>query len=128
MRRVLHVIGKMDRAGAETLIMNIYRKIDREKIQFDFLVFTNEKGDYDDEIVSLGGKIYRLPKFAGYNYGIFYRKFKCFFSEQKYEIVHGHIGSLAPLYLSIAKKTGAYTIAQSHASKSNKLINRVIFS
>ena len=57
MKRILHVIGKMDRAGAETMLMNLYRHIDRSKIQFDFITFTKEKGDYDDEIVSLGGKI-----------------------------------------------------------------------
>ena len=55
MLRVLHVIGKMDRAGAETMIMNIYRCIDRSRIQFDFLVFSKERGDYDDEIEALGG-------------------------------------------------------------------------
>lgn len=55
MVRVLHVIGKMDRGGAETMIMNYYRNIDRSKIQFDFLVHTEKKGDYDDEIIYLGG-------------------------------------------------------------------------
>ena len=48
MLRVLQVIGKMDRAGAETIIMNIYRNIDHSKVQFDFMVFSAEKGDYDD--------------------------------------------------------------------------------
>lgn len=37
-RRVLHVIGDMDRNGAETLVMNVYRNIDRSILQFDFLV------------------------------------------------------------------------------------------
>lgn len=47
----------MDRAGAETMLMNIYRHVDRSKVQFDFMVFTDEEGDYDQEIKSLGGKI-----------------------------------------------------------------------
>ncbi|MGV7761846.1 hypothetical protein PJN45_29265, partial [Mycobacterium kansasii] len=50
--RILHVIGKMDRAGAETMIMNLYRTINRSKIQFDFMVHSSEKGDYDDEILA----------------------------------------------------------------------------
>ena len=50
MERILHIIGKMDRAGAETMLMNLYRNINRDKYQFDFVVFTNDKGDYDDEI------------------------------------------------------------------------------
>lgn len=60
MIRVLHCFGTMNIGGAETLIMNIYRKIDKSKIQFDFLVFSKDKGFFDDEIKSLGGKIYHL--------------------------------------------------------------------
>lgn len=58
--RVLHVVGRMDRAGAETMLMNLYREIDRQKLQFDFLCFSNKRGDYDDEIESLGGRIVRI--------------------------------------------------------------------
>ena len=52
MKRILHIVSIMDRAGQETLIMNLYRNINREKIQFDFLCTWNRKGDYDDEIIS----------------------------------------------------------------------------
>lgn len=58
MIRILHVTTSMDFGGAETFIMNIYRKIDRSKIQFDFLVQSYDKFDYSDEIEKLGGKIY----------------------------------------------------------------------
>ncbi|MDT0642283.1 glycosyltransferase [Zunongwangia sp. F363] len=61
MERILHIVGRMDRAGAETMIMNLYRAIDRKNFQFDFLYFTGEVCDYDHEIELLGGKIYRLP-------------------------------------------------------------------
>jgi glycosyltransferase involved in cell wall biosynthesis len=43
LRRVLHMTGTMDRAGAETMIMNLYREIDRSQIQFDFVFFSNKK-------------------------------------------------------------------------------------
>lgn len=128
MLRVLHVIGKMDRAGAETLIMNIYRNIDRSKIQFDFLLYSLEKGDYDKEIIELGGKIYRMPSFKGYNYLDLARKTKNFFDKHPYKIVHGHIGSLAPMYLFFAKKKGAFTIAHSHSTDSTILWKRIVHS
>ena len=54
MKRILHIVGGMDRAGAETMIMNLFRKIDREKYQFDFVYFRSTKCDYDDEILELG--------------------------------------------------------------------------
>lgn len=63
--RVLHVFGSLNRGGAETMIMNIYRKINRSRIQFDFIVHTNEKGEYEKEIEELGGKIYRIPRYLG---------------------------------------------------------------
>ena len=61
MLKVLHSVNKMDRAGQETFIMNLFRKIDRSKIQFDFLCADSEKGDFDDEIYALGGCIFYLP-------------------------------------------------------------------
>lgn len=128
MIRVLHVIGRMDRAGAETMIMNIYRNIDRTKVQFDFMVFTDNKADYDDEIESLGGRIYHMPTFKGYNYINLYRKFQKFFKEHPYKVVHGHIGSLAPSYLLCAKKKGAYTIVHSHGPNSNVFLTRIVFT
>ena len=60
--RVLHIVGRMDRAGAETMLMNYYRAIDRTRYQFDFLVFTGERCDYDDEIESLGGRVVRVER------------------------------------------------------------------
>lgn len=54
----------MDRGGQETLIMNLYRNIDRKKYQFDFVVNTPDKGDYDDEILLLGGKIYHISSIS----------------------------------------------------------------
>src|SRR5690554_3732277 len=60
MKRILHIVGTMDRAGAETMIMNLYRAINKTQFQFDFLYFTNKKCDFDEEIESLGGQIYRV--------------------------------------------------------------------
>ena len=127
MLRVLQVIGKMDRAGAESFIMNLYRNVDKTQVQFDFLVFAYDQGDYDKEIMELGGKIYRMPSFKGYNYFDLCRRFKNFFKEHPYKVVHGHIGSLAPAYLYWAKKNGAYTIAHSHATNSSDWLKRNIY-
>ena len=60
MKRVLHVIGKMDRAGAETMLMNLYRTMNPTQFQFDFVSFSKENGDFDAEIVAMGGRIFRI--------------------------------------------------------------------
>ncbi|WP_082238748.1 glycosyltransferase [Niameybacter massiliensis] len=59
--RVLHGVGKMNCGGAETMLMNLYRHMDREQIQFDFLVHSKGEGYYDKEILELGGRIYYMP-------------------------------------------------------------------
>lgn len=61
MVRVLHSVSNMDRAGIETMLMNYYRHIDRDKVQFDFLCNKKKPGAYDDEVKSLGGRIYHSP-------------------------------------------------------------------
>lgn len=60
MVKVLHVVGAMNKAGTESMIMNIYRNIDRDRVNFDFIYFTERSTDYDDEIKSLGGRIIKL--------------------------------------------------------------------
>ncbi|WP_423408382.1 glycosyltransferase family 1 protein [Heyndrickxia sp. MSNUG] len=63
-KKVLHVTGGMNRGGAETMIMNIYRNIDHDKVQFDFISITNSnKCDFDEDIQKLGGGIYYLKPF-----------------------------------------------------------------
>ena len=63
MKRLLCIVGKMDSGGAETFLMKIYRNIDRQKYRMDFCVSSPDKGFYDDEIISMGGKIiHTVPK------------------------------------------------------------------
>src|SRR4051812_42313968 len=59
--KVLHVIGRMDRGGAETAIMHVLRAIDRSRFEFHFFVHTNTEGAYDVEIRSLGARIHHCP-------------------------------------------------------------------
>lgn len=117
MIRVLHVVNKMDRAGTETLIMNIYKNIDRERIQFDFAVHYSG-GQYEDEIQRLGGKVYVMPPYRIYN-GFSYAKYwKQFLAEHdgEWKIIHGHMRSSASIYLGLAKEKGIFTIAHSHST------------
>src|SRR5690625_2080748 len=60
--KVLHVVGAMNRGGTETMLMNIYRNIDHEHVQFDFISYSQEEAHYDKEIKKMGGKIIRLTK------------------------------------------------------------------
>ena len=56
MLRVLQVIGSLGYAGVEAGVMNYYRHIDTNKIQFDFITCSTKPERYDDEILSRGGR------------------------------------------------------------------------
>ena len=115
--RILHVIGVMHHGGAETMIMNFYRHIDRTKVQFDFVENEGMFADYDEEIRALGGRIYHCPRYRGRNHFQYVAWWKQFLAEHggEYKAVHGHIGSTAAIYLKLARDAGLYTIAHSHS-------------
>lgn len=119
--RVLHVLGALNRGGAETVVMNLYRNIDRNKLQFDFIIHTEDDCDYSDEIKSLGGKIYSIPKYTGKNHFQYKNAWKVFFRDHgEYKLIHGHVRSTASIYLKIAKDYGLTTISHSHSTSSGK--------
>lgn len=113
--RILHVVGIMARGGTETLIMNLYHQMDPEKVQFDFVVHGDEKGEYEDQINSMGGRIFRVPRYQGKNHLAYVKWWKDFFQKHReYDVIHGHMRSTAAIYLKIAKKQNRITIAHSH--------------
>lgn len=103
--RVLHVIAGMGSGGAEAFIMNMYRHMDHEKVQFDFLLRSSENM-YEEELRNSGSRIFctsSFPRHAWRNY----REVKQFLSRHKYQIVHVHQNAL--LYMTAleqAKKAG----------------------
>lgn len=114
--RILQVVNDMHRAGLETMLMNYYRNIDRTKIQFDFLTHRPYKSDYDDEILSLGGRMYYAPRLYPQNYIQYFRWMDKFFEEHlEYQIMHSHIDSMSYLPLLAAKRANVpVRIAHSH--------------
>ena len=119
--RILHIVTYMGYGGLETMLMNYYRHIDRNIIQFDFLVHRFEKAAYDSEIESLGGRIYRLPILNPFS--VNYRKaLKSFFNEHnEYKIIHVHQDCMSSLILKEAKNHDIQVrIAHSHTANQNK--------
>lgn len=108
MIRILHIGMSSNPGGVENFVMNIYRKIDKNKVQFDFLVDHDyPKIAYEDEILSLGGKIYREYYRRKEIFNPTRKSIKQFFGEHP-EIsgVHMHANTLNPMFkvLEIAKK------------------------
>ena len=125
--RILHMIGSLEIGGSQAMIMNIYRNIDREKIQFDFVIDQNRGGFFEKEITELGGKIYKMPSFKGTNIHEIRKNWDVFFTEHpEYKILHSHIRSYASLYIPIAKKHGVKTIIHSHSTSNGSGISALV--
>lgn len=121
MIRVLHVVTYMGIGGLETMLMNYYRHINREKIQFDFLVHRDFEAAYDQEITKLGGRIYRLPRLNPIS--PYYKKQldEFFVKHSEYRIVHSHLDCMSAIPLKFAKKNEIpVRIAHSHSSSQTK--------
>lgn len=118
--RVLHIVTNMSYGGLENLLMNYYRNIDRDIIQFDFLTHFSEKQDFEEEIKRLGGKLFIIRPLNPFS--IKYRRdLEIFFTDHpEYRIVHCHLNCMSGLPLSIAKKCGVpIRIAHSHTDNQN---------
>lgn len=114
--RILHVVTIMDQGGIENMLMNLYRRLDRNKVQFDFLVHRDKKGFFDDEILSLGGKIHRVMPLQVHKLANYLKQLEVFFSiHTEYKIVHSHISVNSFFVLKQAKKNNIpIRIAHSH--------------
>lgn len=112
--RVLQVISKPQLGGVETMLMNIYRNIDREKIQFDFTNHEKSKGSYEDEILSLGGQIKYIKPIREIGAIRYVWQIRKLVKTNKYKIVHSHISINNSLVL-IGAFLGGAKIRISHA-------------
>lgn len=105
--RVLNMFTVMDRGGAETMVMNYYRHIDRTKVQFDFLVHREQRGAYDDEIERMGGRIYRMCPVYPQNFSRYKRDLRTFFrAHPEYKIIHSHMSELGYFAFREAERQG----------------------
>lgn len=123
MLRVLQVVTDMRRGGLETMLMNYYRVIDKNKIQFDFLTHRDYLGDYGTEIQKLGGKIYHISRLNPFSPSYKKELNNFFIDHPEYQIIHVHQDCMSSVILKIAKKQGIKVrIAHSHANSQDKNI------
>lgn len=130
MIRVVHVLGNLSVGGVESFIMSVYRRIDRDKIQFDFIVHNLENDAYREEIESLGGRIFILDRLNFLNPLKYIRDLDKILEDHKeISILHCHFRGTEAIILKEAKKYGLMTISHNHgtqnSSKFNSLIRRI---
>lgn len=120
MRRVLQVVGSLKQGGAEATVMNIYRNIDREKVQFDFLVYDDEKTQYAEEVIKLGGKILFIDRKKGSLVSFYKNLKKRLVSEYAYDAIHTHTNNSSAIPLLCARNNNIKVrICFSHSDRRN---------
>lgn len=125
--RILQYIGNLNIGGSQAMIMELYRNIDRDKIQFDFIVDKKNDLYFADEIRKMGGYIHILPNYIGKNHLEFKKAWNNFFIEHpEYKVIHAHVRSTASIVLKIAKKHGLSTISHSHSTSNGKGISSLV--
>ncbi len=114
--RVLHVIAGMGSGGAESFLMNMCRHMDPEKVQFDFLLRSNEN-IYTDELNSMGCRVYYTASFPRHWLKNMVQTWRII-KQNRYKIIHVHANALLYVFpLLIAKKLGVpCRIMHSHNS------------
>jgi len=113
--RILQVVVSMNSGGIENMLMNLYRAIDRDKIQFDFLLHIEEESFFEKEIHQLGGKIHRVPALKLTSINSYLKSLDTFFQKENYQCVHSHISVVSYFVLKMAKKNNVkIRIAHSH--------------
>lgn len=112
--RILNVVGRMDRGGVETWLMNVLRFVDRSRFAIDFLVHSTKPGAYDDEIHEAGGAVLLLPHpTPGFSYR---RRLKALLANRRYDVVHSHVHHFSGVVLRAAEHLGiAVRLAHSHS-------------
>lgn len=114
--RILQSLATLNYGGTEAMIMNLYRNIDRDRIQFDFVI--NDRTEpfaFESEVESLGGRIFTLPKFSGKNFVLYRKRVNQLFQNYpEWKIIHIHDTSSTMLMIDLAKKHQLVTIAHAH--------------
>jgi len=110
--RILHSVSNMDRGGIETMLMNYYRHIDRDGVQFDFLCNKNVPGAYDEEIRQMGGRLFVTPGLNPLKFPAYLRYMEALFREHPdgdsdgWRIIHVHNGAFGVYALYAARRAG----------------------
>jgi glycosyltransferase involved in cell wall biosynthesis len=115
--KILHVVGSLDRGGAETWLAQMLHHIDRHQYSMDFLVHTTEPGALDKQIKELGARIIPcLPRLHSGNPLRYARNFRRILREcGPYDCVHSHIHHSSGYTLMLAAMMGVpVRIAHSH--------------
>lgn len=102
--RVAQVLNRMDSGGIEAVVMNYYRHIDHNRVQFDFYLAEDSSFPQREELEKAGAGIYTIPAYSkpfAYHKALYNA-----FRQRKYAIVHAHLSTMSVFPLLAAFRAG----------------------
>jgi glycosyltransferase involved in cell wall biosynthesis len=116
-RKILHVVGAMNRGGVECWLMNLLRNLDRSEFETHFLVHTKSMSAFDREIITLGGQIhYGANPRNPFGYAKHFRQLVRRMGG--FDVVHSHVYLFSGLVMRLARQFGvSIRVAHSHTSR-----------
>lgn len=125
--RVLHVLNNLGTGGAESFLMNVYRKINKNKVQFDFLIRSRSNNHLMSEIENLGGRVFITPEFPKRIFKNYIETKKFFHNHNDYKVIHIHANALLyTLPLKEAKNNKIETIIL-HSHNTQTANNKIFY-
>jgi glycosyltransferase involved in cell wall biosynthesis len=117
----------LDRAGAETVMVNYLKHLDRSRIQMDFLINSYDEADYEKEIENLGSRVYHMCPLRLTTIWKYKKEFKKFLVEHpEYKIIHSNLEERSSFALRIAKKMNVpVRIAHAHSVPKGKNLKQL---
>lgn len=127
--RVAVIVGKMDSGGKKNLIMEYYRHIERERIQFDFICDADSEAIPEEEIKKLGGRVYKIAPYQSIlsNMKDMYKIFK----NNRYSIIHAYNNTMNVFSMITAKKAGipiriSESLSMAHKGEYKTIIKEIL--
>lgn len=112
--RVLHIFAALDSGGVSNFVVNLYREIDKEKVQFDFAITSGQKALYDDEVRMCGARVF----YFDISRSLLSNLHRIIREKGPFCAVHSHLFFYSGLLMAEAKAAGI-PIRISHAHNAN---------
>lgn len=118
MKRIAIIAGVLHSGGKRNLIMEYYRHIDRTQIQFDFICDSDSNGIPEEEILSLGGRVYKVAPYK--HIGAHMRETYKILKDNNYEIMHAFDNTLNVFPMLLGWLAGVKVRISESISKGDK--------
>ena len=123
MKRILIIAASLKVGGAEKVARDICLRSDPNAYEFHYVVFGDEVGDYERDVVEHGGKVFHLESPAK-SYRQYMKALKALMGKYRYHAVHAHTMFSCGWAMLASKKAGV-PVRVTHAHSALDTGNRL---